>query len=182
MAILIFLAYCNNCPKLSLGKEEKEWVNHYKVGEKFLFKNSGEQIDTLEVTEVRNFYSPCNKFELSNYQFQVYDVSFALRSRHSYENIKVLFVLKAATVAPAIPYIYFGNIGPFKNDIKNRMPKSTDTLLYGREFSDVYIYNLGVNAENYGKKKEFKSFLWSKQRGLIAYLTDSNNLFTRLDN
>lgn len=51
-----------------------------------MYKSANGLIDTLEVKDTVNNYTPCNKFELSSYQFEVYAVGFKLKSKNGYNN------------------------------------------------------------------------------------------------
>jgi hypothetical protein len=178
--LTIFSASCKNeCQKLSLSKSEKKWVAHFKQGDISLFKNSNGQTDTMVVTETRDFYTPCNQIELSKYQFEVNDVSFKLRSKSVYNNAKSMIVFKRSSYEQRIPYIYFGNLGPFQKNIDNKSPVSVDTVLRGNKFTNVYYYGKELNMEQYGENIYFKNFFWSEDKGLIAYTTVTDELFLR---
>lgn len=178
---LFFLEGCSECEKLNLSQDEKSWVNHFKTGQRSFYKSTKEQIDTIEVTEVRNFYTPCNKIELSKYQFEVYDASFIIKSVSKYNNDKCLLVYKTSSYEPRIPNIYFGNLGPRKNGLENKVPVAIDTIVEGVKLSSVYYYAKGLNTEEYGETERFKNFFWDKQSGLVAYTTVDGELFLRIN-
>jgi hypothetical protein len=136
----------------------------------------------VEVAETRDFYTPCNKFELSKYQYEVYDVSFVMKSASEYNNCEVLVSYETSDYKPRIPNIFLGNIGPYKNDLENKMPSAIDTVLGGKKLTSVYYYANGHNAENYEKKKKyFENFFWEKYSGLIAYTTINGEIFIRIN-
>ena len=179
--LTILIAGCTNCEKLSLNQNEKDWVNHFQKGQRTYFKNIKSQIDTVEVTETRNFYTPCNKFELSKYQYEVYDVSFIIKSVSNYNNDEFLLSYETTDYKPRVPNIFFGNLGPYRNDLENKMPLAIDTVLAGKKLTSVYYYIKDLNTENYGEKEYFKNFFWDKRSGLIAYTTVNDELFLRFN-
>lgn len=179
--VAIFLTGCGECEKLNLSQAEKDWVNHFKKGQKFYYKNIKGQIDTVEITETRDFYTPCNKFELSEYQYEVYDASFVIKSVSKYNNNESLISFETSSYKPRVPNIFFGNLGTHRNDLENKMPKALDTVLGGVKFNSIYYYARGLNTENYGNVEFFKNFFWDKQSGLVAYTTVNNELFLRVN-
>jgi hypothetical protein len=170
---------CSNCEKLNLSSSEKEWVNHYQVGQKFIFKNSIGKIDTLIVKDTSNYYTPCNKVELSKYQYEIYLVIFLMKSQSNYNNDESSISMTTQEWEQRIPYIHFGNLGLHRNDLQNKMPPAIDTVLNGVKLISVYYYAKGLNTEQYGKKEFFKNFFWSKELGLMAYTTENNDIFLR---
>ena len=171
---------CTNCEKLNLSATEKEWVNHYQLGQKFIFKNSAGKIDTLIIKDTSNYYTACNKIELSRYQYEIYLVIFKLKSKNDYNNDEPNIAITTEEWQQRIPYIHFGNLGLHRNDLKNKIPTPIDTLLNGVRLRSVYFYAKGLNTEQYGEKEYFKNFFWSKELGLMAYTTNGNELFLRM--
>ncbi len=176
----IFLAGCGECEKLTLSHAERDWVNNLITPQSFVYKNSKGQIDTLEVKDTINNYTPCNKVELSKYQFEIYSVIFKLRSLSVYNNDEPSITMTTQTWKQRIPYIYFGNLGPYRNDLENKMPVSIDTVLNGKKYTSIYYYAKGLNTENYGEKEYFKNFFWDKWSGLLGYTTADGDFFMRV--
>ena len=174
-----FLAGCGKCEKLNLSQAEKDWVNHFQKDQDFFYKNSKGQTDTLEVKDTSNYYTPCNKFELSKYQFEIYLVIFKLKSKNEYNNDESFISMTTETYEQRIPYIYLGNLGPHRNDLENKIPIAIDTVLNGVKLTSVFYYANGLNTEQYGEKEYFKNFFWSKQSGLVAYTTVTDEVFLR---
>ena len=172
---------CTNCEKLNLTATEKAWVNHYQVGQKFIFKSNIGKIDTLIVKDTSDKYTPCNKIELSKYQYEIYLVLFTVKSKNDYNGDESSISFSTQEWVAKMPYIYWGNLGPYRNDLKNKIPTPIDTILNNVNLTSVYYYAKGLNTEQYGEKEYFKNFFWSKELGLMAYTTESNELFLRID-
>jgi hypothetical protein len=179
--ISIFYMSCTNCEKLNLSAEEKDWVNQYKIGQQFIYKNEAGQVDTITVKDTSNKYTPCNQVELSKYQYEIYSVIFKLRSQNIYNNDEPSITMTTQEWKQRIPYIYFGNLGLHRNDLQNRMPIKIDTVLSGVKLTSVYYYSKELNTEQYGEKEFFKNFFWSKQSGLVAYTTLKGEIFLRIN-
>jgi len=174
-----FLIGCGECEKLNLSQSEKDWVNHFQKGQSFFYKSSKGQIDTLEVKDTIDKYTPCNKVELSKYQFEIYSVIFKLKSKNEYNNDEPSIEMTTQTWKQRLPYIYLGNLGLHRNDLQNKIPVAIDTVLGGVKFTSVYYYAKELNTEQYGEKEYFKNFFWSKELGLVAYTTVRDEVFLR---
>ncbi len=179
MLFVAFLTGCSDCEKLHLSQSEKDWVNHFQKGQLFYYKNIKGQIDTLEIKDTSNAYTPCNKFELSKYQYETYIVRFKIRSKNIYNDDESFISITTEEWQKNNPYIYFGNLGPHRNDLDNKPPVAIDTVLNDVKLKSVYYYAKGLNTEQYGEQEYFKNFFWDKQLGLIAYTTVNDDFFVR---
>jgi hypothetical protein len=179
---VIFVYGCGRCEKLNLTKSEKDWLIHYQTGQHFLFKNSIGAVDTLQVKDVINRHTPCNKIELSKFQYEIKSVLFIFRSKQAYHLTEPSITMTTEEWQQRIPYIYFGNLGPHRNDLQNKMPVAIDTVLNGEQLTSVYYYTRGLNTELYGEKVHFKNFFWHKESGLLAYTTINDEVFLRVKN
>ena len=175
------LSSCRECEKLNLSDQEKVWVNHFKVGQIFIFKSPKNKTDTIEITDTSHYYTQCNKVELSKYQYEIFLVMFKFKSSNIYNTNESSISMTTEEWQQRIPYIHFGNLGPHRNDLENKMPVSIDTILGGKNFNSIYYYSKGLNTETYGGNDYFKNFFWNKQFGLIAYTTTSDELFVRIE-
>ena len=176
-----FLIGCSNCEKLHLTQNDKDWVNHFKPGQQFNYKSTKGEIDTLEIKDTSNYYTPCNKFELSEYQFEIYLMRFKIKSRGIYNNDESFISVTTEKWQKNNPYIYFGNLGPHRNDLENKIPVAIDTILNGIKLKSVYYYAKDLNTEQYGDKEYFKNFFWDKQNGVVAYTTINEEVFLRVN-
>jgi hypothetical protein len=174
--IVSFLTGCG-CEKLNLTNEEKDWVNHFKIGQEQLYINAKGEVDTLKVVDSSIRVSPCNRFELSNYQDESYTVSFKFRSTKQYNSDESFITISTVEREKRIPRIYIGNLGPHRNDLENELPSKIDTVISNRSLNSIYVYTKNINAEQYGEQEYFTNFFWSKELGLIAYSTVNDGLF-----
>jgi hypothetical protein len=178
IAVLLasILAGCG-CEKLFLTDQEKAWVNHFKIGQEQLYINEKGEVDTLQVIDSSIRVSPCNKFELSDYQYESYTVMFKFRSTRKYNSDESFITISTVEREKRIPRIYIGNLGPHRNDLENELPKKIDTVINNKTIYSVYVYTKAFNAEQYGEQEYFTNFFWSKELGLVAYSTISDGLF-----
>jgi hypothetical protein len=181
LSFTAFLTGCSNCEKLYLTQNEKDWVNHFKLGQRFYYKSINAQTDTVEIKDTSNAFTPCNKFELSKYQYETYIVRFKIRSKNNYNDDESFISITTEEWQKNNPYIYFGNLGPHRNDLENKIPVAIDTVLNGVKLKSVYYYAKDLNTEQYGEKEYFKNFFWDKQSGLVAYTTVNDELFLRIN-
>ena len=175
--LLVSISTGCGCEKLLLTDQEKAWVSHFKVGQERLYINEKGEVDTLQVTDSSMRLSPCNRFELSDYQYESYTVMFKFRSTRKYNSDESFITISTVEREKRIPRIYFGNLGPHRNDLENELPTKIDTVINNKILNSVYVYTKGFNAEQYGEQEYFTNFFWSKELGLIAYSTISDGLF-----
>jgi hypothetical protein len=179
-SILSLLSSCCNCEKLHLTSDEREWVNHFTLGQTFVFRNDENEKDTLIVTKVNNYISECHSFEISKYQDENYVVIFKFKSKKDYNGDEPFVVISTKESTKRYLYIYLANLGPPLNDLDFMMPPMIDTTLEGKKLREVYYFSEGVNMESKGQKTSFKNFFWNKQSGLIAYTTMKGKLFLKI--
>lgn len=175
------LAGCSNCEKLHLTQNEKDWVNYFAPNQSFYYKNSNGKVDTLIVTDTADRYTICNKFELSEYQYEIYRVDFKIISLSRYNEIEPSITVTTEEWQKHNPYIHFGNLGPHQNDLENKIPIAIDTILNGIKLKSVYYYAKDLNTEQYGEKEYFKNFFWDRRSGLVAYTTVNDEVFLRVN-
>ncbi len=181
--LFFFLQACTeNCKRVQLDVTQKEWVIHFKKGQKVTYRNAKGVIDTLCVDNINNYYTKCNKVELSETESEIYLVAFKFFSKNAYNHIEPFITITTEGWKGKLPYIYLGNLGPIKINSENPDPVAIDTVLAGRKLTSVYHYANGINVEQYGEHIYFTCFFWSREEGLIAYNTVNNGLFVRVGN
>jgi acylphosphatase len=183
LAILLVLggsACSTNCQKKSLRPDQRAWVDPFKEGTEYLYVNYKGQIDTLGVMEVRNYYTPCDKVELSDFQFEEYDAAFVIKSASFYNNSTAYIGISASgDSTQAGPVIVFGNVGTYTATAKEPSVALIDTLLEGRYLSNVYFHAVVPDTGVHAEKQFFRNFFWSKDSGLVAYTTINEVVFHR---
>jgi hypothetical protein len=179
-SLTAFLSGCGECEKLRLSETDKDWVSHFKEGQSFYYKSISGLTDTLVVSDTSNYLTPCNKFELSEHQYEVYLVRFKIKSKNSYNGEEPNITITTEEWLKMSPYIFFCNLGPRRNELDNKQPVAIDTILNGVQLKSVYYYSIDFNAEQYGPNNYFKNFFWDKKSGLVAYTTTSDDIFLEL--
>jgi hypothetical protein len=177
--LVAFLCGCGECEKLQLSDTDKDWVSHFKEGQSFYYKSISGQTDTLVISDTSNYITSCNKLEVSNFQYEIYLVRFKIRSTNSYNGEEPNIMVTSQEWLKRNPYIFFGNLGPHRNESDNRQPVAIDTILNNEQLESVYYYSINSTAEQYGPNNYFKDFFWDKKSGLVAYTTTSNEVFIR---
>lgn len=178
---VVFLGGCRKCEKLILNQTEKDWVKHFKPGQIFYYQSIKGNIDTLEISDTSNNYTPCNKFELSGYQYETYLVRWMFKSNNVYKNKDCLIILTKNKKSEIDPEIIVGGLGTLENSLQRPPLITIDTLLGGKKYNSLYYFKKNDNAEIYGQQEYLKNFFWDKQTGLVAYTTTDGELFLRKD-
>lgn len=173
--LFVFIS-CNNCKKKPLNNDQLNWVKHFTKGEVFIYENQKGITDTLEVIDTSRYFTECNQFELSKYQSEIYMVRFRFMSGNNYNENESNISVTAEPWQKPTPYLYFGNLGPHRNDLENDVIIPIDTSINGIKLNIVYYYSQ-LNTEEYGEIKYFKNCFWKKDMGLIAYTTFSGDFF-----
>ena len=132
-----FLTGCINCQKLHLTKNEKDWVNHFKPGQRFYYKSINGQTDTVEIRDTSNNYTPCNKFELSEYQYETYLVHSVFKSPNGYDGKNCLIILTKNKTTAIEPEIIVGGLGTIENSFQRPLLKTIDTTLGGVKYNSL---------------------------------------------
>ena len=174
--LVTFIMSCSNCEKLKLSQTEKDWIIHYEIGQQFYYNNKKGQIDTLVVKDTSNRFTPCNQFELSEYQYETYLVRSVFKSSNKYNGENCLITLTKNKRTYVEPEIILGGLGTVENTL-NRHSVIIDTILNGVRYSSINFYKKNVNAEVYNNKEYFKNFFWDKNLGLVAYTTMRDEIF-----
>lgn len=178
---VIFLTGCGNCEKLHLTQSEKDWVNHFKPGQQLFYKGNNGNTDMLEVGDTSNNYTPCNKFELSEYQYETYLVRSTFKSHNGYDGKNCLITLTKNKKTAIEPEIIVAGLGTIENSFQRPSLVPIDTTLGGVKYNSLYYFRRNGNTEIYGPQDYFKSFFWDKQSGLVAYTTINDEVFLRVN-
>lgn len=180
-SLVAFLFGCGKCEKLLLSEKDRDWVSHFKEGQSFYYKSISGLTDTLVVTDTSNHITACNKLSVGPYQNEIYLVRFKIRSKNSYNGEQPNIMVTTQQYLKRNPYIFFGNLGPHRNELDNNQPVAIDTVLNGEQLKSVYCYSINNTAEQYGEHNYFKNFFWDKQSGLVAYTTTNDDIFLRVN-
>lgn len=104
-SVFFVIMGCGKCEKLSLSQTEADWANKFKQGQLFLYENERGQIDTLLAIVVGSYYTPCNRFELSNYQMEVETAIFKFKTKKNYDGNEADIIISAQESGKTTPYM-----------------------------------------------------------------------------
>lgn len=178
---VVFLSGCSDCEKLHLTPSEKDWVNHFKPEQRLFYKSNKGNTDILVVSDTSNDYTPCNKFELSEYQYETYLVRSIFKSQNVYDGKNCLITLTKNRKTAIEPEIIVAGLGTIENSFQRPSLVPIDTTLEGIKYSSLYYFRRNSNTEIYGQQDFLKSFFWDKQFGLIGYTTINDEVFLRIN-
>src|ERR1700728_4560338 len=82
--IILFMLGCGKCDQMNLTQTQAAWANQFKQGQSSFYKNTRGEINTLLTTDAGSLLTPCNKFELSNFQFEEEAAIFHFRTKRNY--------------------------------------------------------------------------------------------------
>lgn len=168
------------CKQAMLTNSEKEWVSFFHINDVAVYVDSNDTKDTVQIVEIRNFHGACNRFELGEYQEEIFDVDFIFKTQNRYNGVHSLIVMRKKNIAHVNPIIHVANIGPINDvDAENDQIYPMDTMINGKFFHSVYYFSIGQNAKSRGENIYLKNFIWDKKSGLIAYMTTDNNFYVK---
>jgi hypothetical protein len=179
---LMLLNSCN-CVETHLTKEEKEWFSVYKKGQNLVFKSNKGNLDTIliaEKTETHN-NKDCNYFGIGSTQPHVMFITLKPKICHNESYCDgEMFISKDQVDEKCFPSFSFLGLLE-KSELKNTTPKPQRIKLNStnKTYSQVYCFEEGINADNYGNNY-LKSFYWDKKEGLIRYEAHDGEVFELL--
>src|ERR1700744_1914046 len=149
VTIILFMLGCGECDQMTLTQTQAAWVNPFKQGRLYFYKNEQGEIDTLLTTSAGTHRTPCNKFELSNFQFEEAAAEFQFSTTRNYNGAQVQLMIAAKESGPIKPYIHVGNLQTYLDDSARVIPVPIDTVLNGKKLSLVCYFAKGLNTEHY---------------------------------
>lgn len=187
--IATVLSSCLNslgCKKVTITEEEKEWLKFATLNDTFLFKSNINSVDTFVVTfwDDNNF-TDCNRFEKGENQYEYNSISMRrINKSRDYpaKDSEALFIFEKSVnnQSDSTSYKRF-TVFDFRTD---GFANFADFPLVNLELSTTktsYTANLfdrsGVHGNKDGSPVFIKSFLWSKENGLLKYETASGEVF-----
>ncbi len=173
MALALKSCTFGSCAKLDLVKEDIEWFETYKINQKLFFKNQFNQIDSLIVYDKSLRFTQCNKFELSEYQYQkayirINDLNESNLARNN--KIQVTFTQKEKRGLSLKNFIVYG----FYFNIHDLNTELNDTLInlkhLNKDKVKCYVFE-SKNSPAYGhSNSKLNKFYWNKEEGLLKYV------------
>lgn len=173
LAILfIALSGCElmgDCTKINIPKHERQWFDNYSNPRKIILLSQYGNTDTITYTDGEWYYTPCNKFELGDKQFENFSVRGVSVANDSRINLEYYSVNKKKDKKG---YIYFNNarIDFYDNDINKRATKRY--CKYKNDSLNGHLLNY-YNADS----NDVAIAFWSMELGIIEYETGAGEKF-----
>ena len=172
IALLFESCIFSGCEKLDLSKAELEWFNSYKVGQTLYYKNQYDDIDTLIVYKNDLRYSPCNKFELSEYQYQKAEIRINDKNnKNSARNNRVQMTYVQKEDELSFKHIH---VFDYHFNGSNLNKELKDTIINLQHFQNekvkCLIFGTKDNLTHDTSNNDLKKFYWNKEKGLIKYV------------
>lgn len=164
----------SNCKQKNLPKSEKAWFKNYALNQKYLFKSNQGRADTIRVVDVMDDYTPCNKFELSDYQFNIQKVGFEsnILGRYIYAKFNI-----TESNETERGFMFIDLYGYYVDDEINECSDNIKINLFSDSIH-AYTFN-HTNAKSEGDGI-IHSFSWSKEHGIVRYETTEGEVFERI--
>lgn len=182
--IVIFLNRCvtSGCTKISLSKSEKEWIQVYDSNQVVVFRSNLKHLDTFIVSYVYDLYTPCNRIELSQYEYNYSIVKLKSKRCHGSYHCEVSLEfskkLQESEQIQCNKYFRVFDLWSDDFDLLDSLKKQNISLNSSNEKIDTYYFDQENNAKDIDAGICFiKSFNWNKKRGLVRYETKDGEIF-----
>ncbi len=165
----------SNCEKIDLKKEDLKKLEFYNGLKYLVFKSDSGNVDTLTVTFNDLSYSPCNKFELSEFQYQNRDISFKNSGWHgdTYSGISFSLDNEYRDDSSAVFYL---NVHCAMCEYDEFSSIDTITNIHSSKTYICKKFSWDGSAGS-GKDKEIEDFHWNDSIGLVRYTTHSGEKY-----
>lgn len=170
LAGILSSCFYEDCIKVPLSKEEMKWFDPFTEGDtlRFLSKNN---VDTFYCGSIDNSYTTCNKFELGDYQYN--NVSVGLKKGSS--DFSMLLHFSSSIYRDSVVSCY-KRFQIMDLDIQH----NGDLLKFEEIISikDKSFKCLHFKSDKYDNK--ILESYWSKQEGLLRYVTNEGEVYTKV--
>ncbi len=169
---LFFSCHLNdNCTKLYINKDEKEWFKHNIGNELILFKDSKGNIDTFQIEKVDDFFTDCNKFELGEFQYNTISMALFKKKKKKKEMVfKMIFSKELQNKSMTSCYKNFEFYNLTVEYITNMDTFKVEPVRYLNKVVDSYCVDFKINAtSNWWGTRKIEFFNITKKYGLIRY-------------
>jgi hypothetical protein len=165
----------SDCEKLDLVNEDIEWFEPYEINQKLFFKNQFNDIDSMIVYDKSLKYTQCNKFELSEYQYQkaylrINDLNESNLARNN--KIQITFTQKEKkdlSLKNFVVYGYYFNIHDLNTELNDTI---IDLKHFNKDKVKCYVFE-SKNSPAYGHStSKLNKFFWNKEKGLVKYIVN----------
>jgi len=178
--VFFFLNSCNfreGCTKVTLSNEQKKWFDAYDSSDVVFFKSNLGNIDTFTVTSKDDYYTQCNRFELSEYQYNLSVITLRSSNCHgkSSHNCFAQIQFKSNDESADETFRVF--------DLRSYFKHEKDTILIERIILNTSnkeyesrLFERGKSATS-SNGNFIQSFNWNRGAGLIRYTTHKGEVF-----
>lgn len=181
LIILFFILFgCilppNECEKVDLSPEEKEWFDVYKVGQHVIFTNSVGVSDTLIVNKITNGYTICYGTEHGYRQYNI--VILRMRLNHNELDLKGMLRFQKSIYSDATEKSFqIAGLNWHYDTLAGNLKFEKIYLKSKKDSVDTYQLNEGNRSGSADGDAVIKSFNWSKRYGLVRYVTKENETY-----
>lgn len=185
--ILIILNGCfySNCKSLKFPKSELIWMKAYTEGDTLIYINPYNNIfDTFEIVQNTTYFTPCNKIELSNVQYEQLSINANKLSHSTLDNKNncgFSFYQTMEYIEDTLPQSVknFSIFGFHSDNIKNLSTEllevSVKTFLAPNKELKGYYVSFEDKEQNPECFQKIKYLIWSPESGLLKYETYSGD-------
>lgn len=178
LGLLCHSCLLGDCKKIPLKKSYAEWYDGLpNEGDTLLFKGSNNTIDSFLITNKFLDYSPCNRIELSDYQYGSFTLTGKMiNSKIRYNNEKYFNIkMESTNDSPRETYQYLQLFDVYlegRNGIDSLHLEYIDSI--AKKDLGVHLVPGNSNVYRYNSDDliSVKDFWWSRKRGLIRYTTE----------
>lgn len=167
-----FVSICmfKNCQKVEIPASDKAWFSHFNIGEEYIYLSDKGVYDTIRVVDKCDDYTPCNKLEIGEYQFN--------RSKVALErnNTQYIYALFTSTESNSIwrNFKFDELSGQFYgNEIQN----CVDTVKIESISKFIPVYTISNKNTAVNSASQIVSFSWNKMLGIVRYETRDGEVF-----
>lgn len=185
-----FITSClnsSNCIKVSLTQEEKSWFNLKTLHRKLVFKDQNGVKEEFIQNGVKERYTVCNKFELSDKIYNEVSLNYKPKNISRYGNhytgVDLFFYknINNDSLTPCKKHLSVFDLKIIEDYDFSKCQREKILLGEGIEV-DCLIFEYFINCYDIdGGTNYIKKFYWNKEYGLVRYVNFKDEIFT-LDN
>ena len=177
-ALISHSCLLGDCKKIPLKKSYAEWYDGLpNEGDTLLFKGSDSSIDSFLITNKFLTYTPCNRIEISDYQYGSFTLTGKMiNSKTRYNNEKYFNIkMESTDNSPHETYQYIQLLDVYlegRNMIDSLKLEYLDST--AKRDLGVHVVPGSSHATIYTSENmiSIRDFYWSKKNGLVRYTTE----------
>ena len=188
LAILIFLQSCSfdeNCKQIRLSSKDISWFNFYKKHHTICFKSNYNNYDTLLIpSSITSDYTPCNKFELGDYQYEEMAVSLKFSKCHGLESNfceATLRFSKHLQTNDKKDCLKNFEVFDLSTDMLSNLKEYEDSIQLKKFKNSLHCYTFNLSKPHTsavkGSSSILREFSWSEEYGLVKYELSNGEIY-----